>query len=401
MQKLPSYVSTVLETLETGGYQAYLVGGCVRDLLMGRCPKDFDIATSAMPEVVIALFSKTIPTGIAHGTVTVLINHAHIEVTTFRRDGDYQNHRRPEQVTFVDEVEADLARRDFTMNAIAMSKTGELIDPFDGRGDIQAKIIRSVGDPCLRFEEDALRMFRAFRFSAQLGFRIEAETLAAIKTQSVLAQNLSAERVRDETQKILCSDRPEILADVLSYGLLDAYASSVPINRQAMEEIVHCPDESIVRWCVFAAILLYSGAIVDAKVFLKSLRLPRRVVEQGGAAAHLAHSPLMEDTVTLKNFLAKHFLAIHGEEIVLLAAEASRCLGHPALLEQVQIIIQSGECYRTSDLAIGGNDLLTHGIAQGAEVGEVLQKLLAYVIKNPEKNIKEDLLYFLNTYKDL
>jgi len=363
---------------------------------MGRSPKDFDIATSAIPEAVIALFPKTIPTGLAHGTVTVLIDHAHIEVTTFRKDGDYQDHRHPEQVTFVDEIEADLARRDFTMNAIAMCKAGVLTDPFGGREDIRGETIRSVGDPCLRFEEDALRMFRAFRFSAQLGFQIEADTLSAIKGKSMLAKTLSAERVRDEIQKTLCSEHPEILTDVLSYGLLDAYVSPVPIDRQAMEEIRHCTDSPSILWCAFAAILKHWGAIADSKTFLKSLRLPRSVIERGGEGANLAQFSLSEDVIALK-----HLLAAYGEETVLLAAEASRCLGHPPRSELVRTIIQSGECYRTSDLAVQGNDLLAHGIPQGAQMGKTLQKLLAYVIKNPEQNTRKDLLHLLNTYKSL
>ena len=415
MQKLPQVVNTVLDALETGGYKACLVGGCVRDLLMGRDPTDFDIATNARPEAIAALFPKTIPTGEKHGTVTVVIDHAHIEVTTFRKDGDYLDHRCPAQVRYVDEIEEDLARRDFTMNAVAMDNGGTLTDPFDGRADIAQKTIRSVGDPYLRFEEDALRMFRAFRFSAQLGFQIEKETLTAIKAQSHLAKTLSAERVRDEIEKMLCSPHPEILADVLDYGLLDAYVSTRrggyhPPALSAMQVMrtraAECcpyrrggntqagaesrPYNATDHWCIFAAILQHSGAITDPKAFLKSLRLPRAVAEQAGEAASLSQSPLPEDVVALK-----HLLAVHGLETIYRAAEASCCLGHPARVEDIQAIIQSGACYCINDLALQGKDLLAYGIPQGAELGETLQTLLAHVIEHPEANEREILLELL------
>jgi len=392
MQKLPQYVNEALEILDAGGYKAYLVGGCVRDLFMGRCPKDYDIATNALPEEVQGLFSKTIPTGLAHGTVTVVIDSAQIEVTTFRKDGDYLDNRRPEQVVYVDALTEDLTRRDFTMNAMAMNRTGEIEDPFDGGGDIRRKIIRCVGDPNLRFTEDALRMFRALRFSAQLGFQVTEDTRNAIKVQSSLATRLSAERVRDEVEKILRSESPEVLREVIEYGLLDAYLSRTSIDIETFQKLEHIKGIDT-RWCAFVAILLNSGAITDPKSFLKALRLPRRTVEEAGMAASLAQNPLPADQIALK-----HLLAAYGEKIVRLTAEANHCLSGCNSLDDIEQILQNGVCYQVKDLALQGKDLLAYGIPEGSEIGEILQKLLAEVIKDPAKNTREGLLKVLEAY---
>jgi len=393
MRKLPEYVSETLEILEAAGYKAYLVGGCVRDLLMGRSPKDYDIAANALPEAVQTLFPKTIPTGLKHGTVTVVFGHAQIEVTTFRKDGDYVDNRHPEQVIYVDELTEDLARRDFTMNAIAMNRVGEIEDPFGGRGDIQKKIIRCVGTPDIRFEEDALRMFRALRFSAQLGFQIAEETRNAIGRQSSLAKTLSAERVRDEIEKILRSASPEILGEVIKYGLLNAYLTQASINIETLKKLSHI-KETEARWCAFAAILTNKGAIEDPKAFLKSLRLPRLIVEEAGMAARLAQSPLPADQIALK-----HLLAAYGEKIVRLTAQANHCLGGLISLDDIEQILANGECCQVKDLALQGKDLLLYGIPEGSEIGETLRKLLTEVIKDPAKNTREALLKVLDTYK--
>ena len=191
----------VIDRLLKNGYEAYLVGGCVRDKFMGRVPQDYDIATNALPEDVIKIFKKTAPTGIKHGTVTVIVNKKSFEVTTYRIDGFYSDARRPDDVTFTSDLTRDLERRDFTMNAIAYSAGAGYVDPFGGREDIQNKTIRCVGDPNARFAEDALRMVRAVRFSAQLGFRIDAGSRAAILKNSALIKNVSAERFRDEIYK--------------------------------------------------------------------------------------------------------------------------------------------------------------------------------------------------------
>lgn len=207
---LPAPVKKVMTTLEQAGYEAFLAGGCVRDALMGRPPHDFDIATSAAPAQVLSLFARTIPTGIAHGTITVLEENEPVEVTTFRTEGKYKDHRHPDQVEFVQNIEDDLSRRDFTINAMAWNPRRGLVDPFGGQEDLEAGIIRAVGDPQKRFEEDALRMFRAFRFAGRYGFAIDPETRKAIDKLTPTASLVSIERVRDEVEKIM-KDSPQIL----------------------------------------------------------------------------------------------------------------------------------------------------------------------------------------------
>ena len=194
----PKHVKHIMITLQARGHTVCLVGGCVRDMILGVQPQDWDICTSALPEQVMEIFPHSRPTGLKHGTVTVIENSKSVEVTTFRSESSYSDHRHPDSVSFVGDLTADLSRRDFTMNAIAIHTDGLVSDPFGGMDDIKNKLIRCVGDPEKRFEEDALRMFRAIRFSARLGFAIEPETRAAISKKAPLAAALAAERVRDE-----------------------------------------------------------------------------------------------------------------------------------------------------------------------------------------------------------
>lgn len=205
---IPKNVKFIIDTYYNNNYEAFMVGGCVRDSLLGLKPKDFDITTSALPEITENLFTKTIPTGIKHGTVTVVIDKENFEVTTYRTEGNYIDNRRPEKVEFVKDLKEDLSRRDFTINAFAYNDKEGLIDYFNGIDDLKNKVIRAVGDPNKRFNEDALRMLRAIRFSAQLGFSIESKTYDAIKDNVQLIKNISNERIRDELCKILLSDNP-------------------------------------------------------------------------------------------------------------------------------------------------------------------------------------------------
>ncbi|MCJ7691441.1 MAG: CCA tRNA nucleotidyltransferase, partial [Clostridiaceae bacterium] len=213
---IPADVKIILDTLKNNGYESYIVGGSVRDFVMGlSMPKDYDIATSAMPEEIIRLFLKTIPTGIKHGTVTVMLNGEGYEVTTYRIDGQYLDNRRPEAVTFVSNLKEDLARRDFTINALALNVEDDVIDYFGGLDDLADKIIRAVGEPNKRFQEDALRMLRAIRFAARLEFHIEEKTLEAIKVNCNLILNISSERIRDELSKMLLSNNSGVALRLL------------------------------------------------------------------------------------------------------------------------------------------------------------------------------------------
>lgn len=221
--EIPEKVRYILEQLQCNGYEGYAVGGCVRDSLLGRKPGDWDITTSANPNQVKNIFKKTVDTGIAHGTVTVLLNGEGFEVTTYRLDGEYEDHRHPQEVTFTPNLSEDLKRRDFTINAMAYNPETGIVDLFDGCGDIQKKCIRCVGNPQERFAEDALRMLRGVRFAGQLGFDIEDETLSAIEQQSSTIRNVSAERIRVELTKLLLSNRPDKLLLAVHTGLCDIF----------------------------------------------------------------------------------------------------------------------------------------------------------------------------------
>lgn len=205
---VPKDVQFIINTLCSKGYTAFMVGGCVRDNLLGKNPKDYDITTSALPEETTRLFSKTIPTGIQHGTVTVVVNNIGYEVTTFRTEGDYLDNRRPNSVAFVTDIKEDLSRRDFTVNALAYNEKDGLVDYFNGKADLKSKVITCVGNPDERFKEDALRMLRAIRFSCQLDFDIDSSTYLSMINNHKLIENISSERIRDELCKILISDNP-------------------------------------------------------------------------------------------------------------------------------------------------------------------------------------------------
>ena len=243
---LPGGVARCLAVLRGAGHAAHPVGGCVRDLLLGRRPGDFDVCTSARPEQTMALFDRTVPTGVKHGTVTVLTEGGPVEVTTFRREGGYADGRHPDGVSFDVGLTEDLARRDFTINAMALGPDGAVIDPFGGRTDLAAGLIRCVGDPDTRFAEDALRMFRAIRFAAQLGFAIEENTMAAVGRNAHRAALVSGERIKVELEKTLLSPRPEWAGEAIRLGLLAHLypAKSCP----DLWELRELPMEVIHRW---------------------------------------------------------------------------------------------------------------------------------------------------------
>lgn len=221
--KLPRKVQHIIEALESGGYEAYAVGGCIRDSLLGRKPQDWDITTSAKPEEVKKIFKRTVDTGIQHGTVTVLLENEGFEVTTYRIDGKYEDGRHPKEVVFTPNLKEDLKRRDFTVNAMAYSEKEGLIDLFDGAGDLERGRIHCVGDAKERFREDALRMMRAVRFGAQLGFSIEENTKKAIRALASSLSKISAERIQTELVKLLVSDNPQEVRTLYETGLTTVF----------------------------------------------------------------------------------------------------------------------------------------------------------------------------------
>ena len=234
---IPKHVRMILGILEQNGYEAFAVGGCVRDTILGREPQDWDITTSALPKQVKALFHRTIDTGILHGTVTVMLGHIGYEVTTYRIDGEYNDNRHPESVEFTSDLVEDLKRRDFTINAMAYNPTVGLIDVFDGMGDLERGQIRCVGDARERFGEDALRILRAVRFSAQLGFEIEKNTLSSITEMAATLKYISAERIRVELEKLIMSDHPEKLITAYDTGI-------TKVILPEFDRMMECPQNT-------------------------------------------------------------------------------------------------------------------------------------------------------------
>lgn len=364
MKAPPKYVLNILCALDSAGHRAVLAGGCVRDSLLGRRPSDWDIASSASPEEVLALFPRCVPTGIKHGTVTVLSGGGSVEVTAFRAEGGYSDHRRPDSVSFGCPLEADLARRDLTVNAMAMDAAGEITDPFGGRDDLRRRLLRCVGEPERRFDEDALRMLRTVRFSAQLGFEIEPRTLEAIRALAHLASGLSAERVRDELLKTLRSPAPGLVWQLVDLGLLDACLApgDASAPREALDVL-----PIYARLAHFCRGLELGGYIMSTDRFLAALRFDGESLRRTASAVEVLKSGSRD---------WKRLLRGHGEAAVLAAHPKNRAL---------RAVLRSGECWELSSLAIGGRELAALGYS-GPELGRELRRLLDHVIDYPADN---------------
>lgn len=364
MKAPPKYVLNILCALDSAGHRAVLAGGCVRDSLLGRRPSDWDIASSASPEEALALFPRCVPTGIKHGTVTVLSGGGSVEVTAFRAEGGYSDHRRPDSVSFGCPLEADLARRDLTVNAMAMDAAGEITDPFGGRDDLRRRLLRCVGEPERRFDEDALRMLRTVRFSAQLGFDIEPRTLEAIRALAHLASGLSAERVRDELLKTLRSPAPGLVWQLVDLGLLGACLApgDATAPREALDVL-----PIYARLAHFCRGLELGGYIMSTDRFLAALRFDGETLRRTASAVEVLKSGSRD---------WKRLLRDHGEAAVLAAHPKNRAL---------RAVLRSGECWELSSLAIGGRELAALGYS-GPELGRELRRLLDHVIDCPADN---------------
>lgn len=361
----PKYVIHILNTLERSGYEARLVGGCVRDTLLHRRPNDWDVATAAAPEAVTELFERTVPTGIRHGTVTVLYGGSACEVTTYRVEGAYSDHRRPDSVRFTSRLEEDLSRRDFTINAMAMDASLALTDPFGGREDLSRRLIRCVGDSHERFTEDALRMLRAVRFAAQLDFALDSAALEAIAGCAPLCSALSPERVAAELRAVLASRDPDMVWLMADLGLLNAWLTPREGERTHLGALPRCA-----RLAHFCSDLSRCGSITSTDTFLRSLRMDTRSVKTCSAAAEILASGSRD---------YKRLLRDYGEDAVLAAYPKSR---------RLRAVLRSGECWSLASLAITGGELAALGYA-GRELGEELRRLLEHVIDCPEDNQPE------------
>ncbi len=397
---MPDDVSYIINKLISNGYEAYAVGGCVRDSIIRREPGDWDITTSALPGQVKSLFRHTVDTGIKHGTVTVMRRRTGYEVTTYRVDGEYEDKRHPSSVEFTASLLEDLKRRDFTVNAMAYNDGAGLVDEFNGREDLENGIIRCVGKPEERFGEDALRMLRAIRFSAQLGFEIERETAAAIISLAPSIASVSRERVHAEFGKILLSPHPEMMGAVYEYGLsryIFPELDAVPDRETALRLVGRVPESLTFRY----AALLYGLGADAARRALKSLKLDNRTVEGAEALVRLHGMELTKDATKIRR------LASEWEYGRLAAAlEFERCyygtVGEAYAAENVREerrildgIIQRGDCLDIRGLAVDGGTLIGCGIAPGIEVGKLLKKCLELVLENPALNTREYLLKYL------
>ncbi len=439
--EIPEGAALVLRKLREAGYEAYVVGGCVRDSLLRRVPDDWDITTSARPEEVKGVFHRTVDTGIQHGTVTVMVGKEAYEVTTYRVDGDYADGRHPTSVTFTPSLLEDLKRRDFTINAMAYCPEKGLVDEFDGESDLQKGIIRAVGDPVQRFTEDALRMMRAVRFAAQLNAEIEENTAAAIRQLAPNLRLVSAERIRTELEKLVVSAHPEKLSDAYQLGLMDVF---LPELSECMGCVQNNPHHcyTVGEHILHSIMAARRDRILRLTMLLHDVGKPAvKTTDEGGIDHFYAHDlksaeladeilrRLKYDNDTRKRvttLVAWHDRQL-GESINKVRRNVAR-LGpelFPLLLEVKRAdvaaqadyqreekcrkideweriyreILKAEECLCIRDLAVGGKDLIETGIRPGQQMGQILQNMLEEVLENPSHNTREWLLDHLEQMK--
>ncbi len=434
MIRLPQDVSKIIHILENAGFEAYAVGGCVRDSLLGREPSDWDITTNALPNQVKTLFPRTIDTGIQHGTVTVMMHHVGYEVTTYRVDGEYEDSRHPKDVTFTADLVEDLKRRDFTINAMAYNDTSGIVDVFGGMEDLEHKMIRAVGDPKERFTEDALRMMRAVRFAAQLGYEIEEHTLVAIQEMAQSLTKISAERIQVELVKLVTSDHPEHMLLLYEAGITNVIMPQFDrlmeteqnnphhcynVGMHTIHAMEHVRPDKVLRLTMlfhdmgkpdtkttdedgidhFHGHVLQSQAY--AKQLLRQLKFDNDTLNKVTKLAYRHDWKISPNAKSVRRVLNEL-----GEEMFLLLLEVkeadtlaqSMYQRHEKLEELRELseiydqVKQQQECFQLKDLAVTGQDLIALGIAPGPKIGELLHQLLELVLDAPEKNNKENLL---------
>ncbi len=377
---LPQKIEYVLDTLISNGHSAYIVGGCVRDLLCGKEPHDYDITTSATPDQTQSLFAKTIATGIKHGTITVIIDGEPIEVTTFRTESVYNDSRHPESVNFVHDVNEDLARRDFTVNAMCYNNLNGLIDLFGGKEDIKSQMLKAVGNAKTRFCEDALRILRLFRFAATLGFSIEKATFDAAIECAPLLKNISAERIFTELKKAACGNNVSVISPLLDTNSLSQFS----LKNANLTKLQNLQNKEDLR--VFA--LLYHTS-TNLSNTLDTLKCSNAFKDYCTKLSHLIKNEIKADKISIKKALCTADCNIVCDCFEYLKSVLSVDItSHKALLEE---IINSNEPYKLSHLNIAGNDIISLGF-DGKAVGEKLEFLLSAVINDPTINQREKLL---------
>lgn len=425
---MPYEAEWIIDNIRSHGYEAFIVGGCVRDAVLGRIPGDWDITTSAKPERVKEIFGKTVDTGLKHGTVTIIKHGSGYEVTTYRIDGEYLDGRHPETVEFTPDLREDLKRRDFTINAMAYSHETGIVDEFEGMEDLKRRVIRCVGCAKDRFTEDALRILRAVRFAAQLDFVIEDETYKAIAEIAPNLVHVSKERIQVELTKLLLSDHPEKIWMVDETGIADYVTSGFPevferelerenshnagenetpgtsgclvdgASRDALKEcwigLAALPADKSHRWAGF---LRHMTAEQAVKI-LRGLKLDNDTIGNVKNMITAFQAPLAVDKVEIRRLLSRvteyQFLGamqlkkLDGDETV------------PGILRLFEEIKESGDCVSLKQLAVNGGDLLAKGLEKGKQIGDGLMYLLNLVLEKPELNKKDILLEEINQFKE-
>ena len=432
--QLPPKVNQIMQTLQANGFEAYAVGGCVRDSILGRKPDDWDITTSATPQETKQLFQKTFDTGIEHGTITVLLGKDAYEVTTYRVDGKYEDSRHPSEVTFTRSLKEDLLRRDFTMNAMAYNDKEGLVDIFGGMDDLQNRCIRCVGNAEERFREDALRILRAVRFAAQLDFEVEEETKQGIRRLAPTLANISAERIQVELVKMLVSPNPGLLRMAYELGITQVILPEFDVMMQTTQETPHhC--YSVGEHTLRAVELIRAEKALRLTMLLHDVAKPKmKTVDDKGRAHFKKHD--LEGTQMAKAILRRlkfdndtmnkvtKLVAYHDyrmEAEPRLVRRAMNRIGEDLFAEYLEVrmadtlaqsayqreeklqnlqdirscyeeIMENKQCVSLKELAVTGSDLIADGMMPGKEIGHVLQLLLEQVLEKPELNDKETLL---------
>ncbi|MBE5781755.1 MAG: CCA tRNA nucleotidyltransferase [Clostridiales bacterium] len=398
---LPAPVLRALDMLEEGGFSAYVVGGCVRDWVLGIPPHDFDICTAATPEEMKEIFKgeRTIETGIKHGTLTVLMENEPLEITTFRLDGDYLDGRHPSSVSFTRKVEEDLSRRDFTMNAMAYSPKDGLIDPFGGQKDCRDEIIRCVGEPERRFQEDALRILRALRFSARLGFPIEEATVRAIGRLKENLEKISKERIAVELTGLLQGRYArEILMDFapVIVSVIPELAQADPVLWESMlSSLAHLPREPLYGWTALLNSCSTAPAVCadTARRILRNLKMPLKLIE--GAGELIA----WRDADLQPHRMQKMLMHLGPERLsqLLFWREAEKPGAYEKSRTRMEELLRENACYSLAQLAVNGKEMAALGL-RGAQIGAALNMLLEQVVDGSLPNERQALIHYISRH---
>ena len=398
---LPKNVENIIERLKEHGFEGFAVGGCVRDSLLKKTPTDWDITTDALPEDMKKIFKKTFDTGIAHGTVTVLMDGVGYELTTYRIDGNYSDGRHPDSVSFSKNLSEDLCRRDFTVNAMAYSHNKGIVDLFGGRKDLQNGIIRAVGDAKKRFDEDALRMLRAVRFAAQLGFKIDDDTFEAIRERAKLLSKVSKERIFVELNKSLCGDFAQNIKMVYTSGLYRYIGKEFAKLDESIYDFY--PRKFHNKKHMYWAAFLENIENVEAvKKILFELKSDNATRNNTYLLVKELKNPLPSSDEDIRWSLHRIGADLFYDYIEILRSDKK----NKDILDKIDtiedrysLIMKENHAYEISMLDITGKDLMDIGISKGPKIGEVLEFLLKKVIENPLNNEKSSLLRLAKEFK--